>query len=82
MVQTQLASMYIGNPAAYNVEEKLTGVSNDLTAMIHVLDGQSNTGIIYDFITPKNIIDDTHKKSLEKSLETYNFIAFGNRRYC
>jgi len=48
-------------------------------AQIHILDGQND--VILDFITAKNIIDDTHKKSLEDTLETYEFITFADRRF-
>src|SRR5690625_2114957 len=48
-------------------------------SQIHILDGQKD--IILDYITAKNIIEDTHKKSLEDTLETYNFITFANMRF-
>ncbi|MBT2599080.1 MULTISPECIES: phage tail spike protein [unclassified Oceanobacillus] len=48
-------------------------------SQIHILDGQEN--IILDYITAKNIISDLHKKSLEDTLETYDFITFANRRF-
>ena len=48
-------------------------------AQIHILDGQYD--IILDFITAKDIIDDTHKKSLEDTLETYDFITFADKRF-
>ncbi|MBO1002668.1 phage tail spike protein [Pseudogracilibacillus auburnensis] len=46
---------------------------------IHIIDGQKD--MILDFIAAKHIIDDTHKKSLEDRLETYNFITFTDRRF-
>lgn len=81
MVQTQLASMYIGNPNAFDAEDRLQGVSSKVDATIHILDGQSNQGVILDYITAKNIISDAHKKSLEDTLETYNFITFADKRF-
>lgn len=48
-------------------------------AQIHILDGQND--VILDIITAKNIIDDTHKKSLEDTLETYEFITFADKRF-
>ena len=81
MVQTQLASMYIGNPYAFDAEDRLQGVSSKVDATIHILDGQSNQGVILDYITAKNIISDAHKKSLEDTLETYNFITFADKRF-
>lgn len=47
--------------------------------MIYIIDGQYDD--ILDFITLEHIIDDAHKKSLEKTLETYDFIAFGEEDY-
>ena len=81
MVQTQLASMYLGNPYVDDAESRLTGVSSQLNAQIHILDGQSNQGVILDYITAKNIIEDNHKKSLEDTLETYDFITFADKRF-
>lgn len=48
-------------------------------SQIHILDGQKD--IILDFITSKHIISDNHKKSLEDTLETYNFITFADKRF-
>lgn len=81
MVQTQLASMFIGSPVEMNHEDKLRGVSSQLNATIHILDNQSSQGIILDYITARNIIEDNHKKSLEDTLETFDFITFANMRY-
>lgn len=81
MSQTQLASMFLGNPYAHDRDERLKGVSSQLNASIIIIDGQSYNGEILDYITAKNIIDDTHKKSLEDTLETYQFITFADRRY-
>src|SRR5699024_9992090 len=53
----------------------------DQMSQIHILDGQSNQGEILDYITAKNIISDNHKKSLEDTLETFEFITFGDKRY-
>src|SRR5699024_4653735 len=33
------------------------------------------------YITVKNIIEDNHKKSLEDTLETYDFITFADKRF-
>lgn len=48
-------------------------------SQIHILDGQED--IILDYITAKNIISDNHKKSLEDTLETYDFITFADKRF-
>lgn len=48
-------------------------------SQIHIIDGQQDT--ILDYITAKHIIDDTHKKSLENTLETYQFITFADKRF-
>ena len=48
-------------------------------SQIHIADGQSDN--ILDYITAKNIISDTHKKSLENTLETYNFITFADKSF-
>src|SRR5690625_1907565 len=81
MAQTQLASMFIGNPNVIDSVEKLKGVSSKVNATIHILDGQSNHGEILDFITAKNIIEDSHKKSLVDTFETYDFITFADKRF-
>src|SRR5699024_2885977 len=73
--------MYLGNPYVDDAGSRLTGVSSQLNAQIHILDGQSNQGIILDYITAKNIIEDNHKKSLEDTLETYDFITFADKRF-
>src|SRR5690606_7265833 len=43
--------------------------------MIHIVNPQ--TSEILDFITLENVIEDTHKKSLESYLETYDAIGLG-----
>lgn len=48
-------------------------------SQIHILDGQTDS--ILDYIQADNIIDDSHKKSLEDTLETFNFIAFADKSY-
>lgn len=48
-------------------------------SQIHIIDGQKDD--ILDFITARDIIDDAHVKSLEKTMETYSFFAKGDRRY-
>src|SRR5699024_6943250 len=73
--------MYLGNPYVDDAGSRLTGVSSQLNAQIHILDGQSNQGIILDYITAKNIIEDNHKKSLEDTLKTYDFITFADKRF-
>src|SRR5690625_419677 len=47
--------------------------------MIHIIDGQNDT--ILDYITLNNIVNDTHLKSLENTLETYDATVFGDIRY-
>lgn len=37
--------------------------------------------MILDYITAPNIISDDHKKSLEDTLETYDFVTFANKRF-
>lgn len=60
--------------------------TGDLTALYGIyplkenkfyIDGHS----LLDFITMDNLIEDNHKKSIEDTLETYDFIAFGDKRY-
>lgn len=48
-------------------------------SQIHIIDGQQD--VILDYITGKDIIDDTHRKSLLDTLETYQFITFADRRF-
>ncbi len=48
-------------------------------SQIHILDGQND--LILDYVQADDIIDDDHRKSLEDTLETYEFIAIGNRSY-
>lgn len=48
-------------------------------SQIHILDGQKDE--ILDYITAPNIISDDHKKSLEDTLETYEFITFADKRF-
>src|SRR5690625_4602838 len=71
--------MFLGNPFAHDKEERLRGVSSQINAMIHITDGQTHE--ILDYITAKNIISDNHKKSLEDTLETYDFITFADKRF-
>lgn len=73
--------MFLGNPNVDDADSRLRGVNSMLNAQIHILDGQSNQGIILDYITAKDIISNSHKKSLEDTLETYNFITFADKRY-
>lgn len=81
MSQTQLASMFLGNPLVADRDDRLRGVSSQINATVHILDGQSYNGEILDYITAKNIISDTHRKSLTDTLETYNFITFADKRF-
>src|SRR5690625_3122594 len=71
--------MFLGNPYITDRDDRLRGVSSLLNAQIHITDGQ--TGEILDYITATNIIEDNHKKSLEDTLATYDFITFSNKRY-
>lgn len=73
--------MFIGNPYVPDAEDRLRGVNTLLNATIHILDGQTNHGEILDYVTAKNIIEDEHKKSLEDTLETFNFTTFANKSY-
>src|SRR5690625_3105923 len=70
--------MFLGNPFAHDKEERLRGVSSQINAIIHITDGQTQE--ILDYNTAKNIISDNHKKSLEDTLETYDFITFADKR--
>src|SRR5699024_8807775 len=81
MVQTQIASMFLGNPYVHDAEDRLKGVSSLLSAQIHVIDGQSDHGIILDYITAKDIIEDEHKKSFEETIETYDFTTYADRSF-
>src|SRR5690554_6871659 len=73
MSETQLASMFIGS--ADDGDDIDRGRPSDAGNMIHIVNPQ--TGEILDYITLDNIIDDTHKKSLESYLETYDAIVLG-----
>src|SRR5699024_4342360 len=81
MVQTQIASMFLGNPYVHDAEDRLKGVSSLLSAQIHVIDGQSDHGIILDYITAKDIIEDEHKKSFKETIETYDFTTYADRSF-
>src|SRR5690625_3328042 len=81
MTQTQLASMFLGSPHTLDRDDKLRGVSSQLDATIHILDGQSYNGKILGYITAKHIIEDAHKKSLEDTLETYDFVTFSDKDF-
>ncbi|RST59717.1 hypothetical protein D5F11_011485 [Siminovitchia terrae] len=48
-------------------------------SQIHILDGQND--LILDYVQADDIVDDDHRKSLEDTLETYEFIAKGERSY-
>src|SRR5690625_5785047 len=74
--QTQLASMYLGNPEVIEREtEGAQGYSN----MIFIINPQTHE--ILDYITLDNVIYDNHKLNLETYLETYDAIVFGGNRY-
>ena len=47
--------------------------------LIHIADGQSDE--ILGDIAPEYIIDDTHRQSLEDTLETYEFYTFGDQPF-
>src|SRR5690625_4705913 len=81
MTQTQLASMFLGSSHTLDRDDKLRGVSSQLDATIHILDGQSYNGEILGYITAKHIIEDVHKKSLEDTLETYDFVTFSDKDF-
>src|SRR5690606_18014610 len=67
MSETQLASMFIGSADDGDGIDR--GRPSDAGNMIHIVDPQ--TSEILDYITLDNIIDDTHKKSLESYYDTY-----------
>ena len=76
VAETQLASMRIGSVDMLDEErEGKTGVA----PLIHIADGQSDE-LIGD-IAQEYIIDDTHRQSLEDTLETYEFYTFGDQSF-
>lgn len=48
-------------------------------SQIHIIDGQED--VILDYVTADFIIDDNHEKSLENTLETYDFRTFADKRF-
>src|SRR5699024_12162279 len=80
-VQKQIASIFLDNPYVHDAEDRLKGVSSHLSAQRHVIDGQSDHGIILDYITAKDIIEDEHKKSFEETIETYDFTTYADRSF-
>lgn len=48
-------------------------------SQIHITDGQTDQ--ILDVITAKHIIDNTHRQSLKDMLETFDFVALGDKSY-
>src|SRR5690625_2460780 len=56
-----------------------TGRAKPSAPIILIADPQTNQ--ILDYITAKNIISDNHKKSLEDTLETFNFTTFADKRF-
>ncbi|MFD2133349.1 phage tail protein [Pseudogracilibacillus auburnensis] len=48
-------------------------------SQIHILDWQTDE--ILDYIISDDIITDSHKRSLEDNIETFEFIAFADRSY-
>lgn len=76
MPETQLGSMRLGSVDMLDEErEGKTGVA----PLIHIADGQSDE--ILGDIAPEYIIDDTHRQSLEDTLETYEFYTFGDQPF-
>src|SRR5690554_6811000 len=76
MPETQLGSMRLGSVDILDEErEGKTGVA----PLIHIADGQSDE--ILGDITLEHIIDDTHRQSLEDTLETYSFYTFGDQPF-
>src|SRR5690606_9318542 len=71
MSETQLASMFIGSADDGDGIDR--GRPSDAGNMIHIVNPQTNE--ILDYITLDNIIEDTHKKSLESYIETYDAIV-------
>ncbi|MGG3920682.1 phage tail spike protein [Geobacillus thermodenitrificans] len=47
--------------------------------MIHIVDGKTDR--ILDYIPLGEFWDDWHRKSLKDTLETFDFVTFGDRRY-
>ncbi|UYL94199.1 tail fiber protein [Geobacillus phage vB_GthS_PT9.1] len=47
--------------------------------MIHIVDGRTDR--ILDYIPLGEFWDDWHRKSLKDTLETFDFVTFGDRRY-
>lgn len=78
MAETQLASMRLGSVAASLPETDVRRTKPELE-LIHITDGQSDE--ILDVVTARHIIENNHRKSLEDTLETFNFRALGDKPY-
>ena len=78
MAETQLASMRIGSVDMFD-DETGGGGSGVVVPIINIADGQSDE--ILDDITSDFIIDDTHRRSLEDTLETYAFYTFADKPF-
>lgn len=74
-MKTQLASMRLGAPDILDDIRK----RKPATPMIHIMDGKTDR--IQGVITAQHIIDDTHKQSLEDSLETFDFTTFADQQF-
>ncbi|MFA8439292.1 phage tail spike protein [Pueribacillus sp. YX66] len=77
MAETQLGSMRIGSVDMFDDDE--TGGGGVVVPIINIADGQSDE--ILDDITSDFIIDDTHRRSLEDTLETYAFYTFADQPF-
>src|SRR5690606_11111738 len=73
MPETQLASMFIGSADDGDGIDR--GRPSDAGNMIHIVNPQ--TSEILDYITLEKVSGDTHKKSLESYIETYDAIVLG-----
>src|SRR5690625_3823342 len=81
MVQTQLASMFIGGHT-YTLDdaEQLTGAKSSIGNIIHFTDGKNDN--ILSIATAKDITGNpVHHKSLKDNVETFDFELIGERNY-
>src|SRR5690625_481627 len=81
MVQTQLASMFIGGHT-YTLDdaEQLTGAKSSIGNIIHFTDGKNDN--ILSIATAKDITGNpVHHKSLKDNVETFDFELTGERNY-
>src|SRR5690625_2304435 len=79
MTNTQLASIYIGNPRSVEQDQQSSINSRSSGGMIHIVGGQS--GEVIGTISYKNVIEDEHMQSLEDTLERFDFIIPANIRH-